>query len=104
MREDRHFLFVKYEDMKKNIRSSLRTIAAFLKKELTDEQLTLILNSCSLKSMRETLSESGTWRKDVVRKGIVGDWKNHFSAEESARFDQKYRERMAGTGLEFEFE
>ena len=39
-----------------------------------------------------------------VTQGMVGDWKNHFSAEESARFDQKYRERMAGTGLEFEFE
>ncbi|XP_078614167.1 sulfotransferase 6B1-like isoform X4 [Branchiostoma floridae x Branchiostoma japonicum] len=104
MRNDPHFLFVKYEDMKKDFRSSVKTIAAFLEKELTDEHLALILNSCSLESMRKTLAESGTWRKNVVRNGMVGDWKNHFSAEESARFDQKYRERMAGTGLEFEFE
>ncbi|XP_078614176.1 amine sulfotransferase-like [Branchiostoma floridae x Branchiostoma japonicum] len=104
MKDDPHFLFVKYEDMNKDFRSSVKTIAAFLEKELTDEHLTLILKSCSLESMRKTLAESGTWRKDVVRKGMVGDWKNHFSAEESARFDQKYRERMAGTGLELEFE
>ncbi|XP_078614181.1 sulfotransferase 1C2-like [Branchiostoma floridae x Branchiostoma japonicum] len=104
MRDDPHFLFVKYEDMKKDFHSSVKTVSAFLEKELTDEHLALILNSCSLESMRKTLAESDAWRKNVVRNGMVGDWKNHFSAEESARFDQKYRERMAGTGLEFDFE
>ncbi|XP_078614168.1 sulfotransferase 2B1-like [Branchiostoma floridae x Branchiostoma japonicum] len=104
MRDDPHFLFVKYEDMKKDFRSSVKTIAAFLEKELTDEHLALILNSCSLESMRKTLAESDTRRKNIVRNGMVGDWKNHFSAEESARVDQKYRERMVGTGLELDFE
>ncbi|XP_035693068.1 bile salt sulfotransferase-like isoform X5 [Branchiostoma floridae] len=104
MKDNPHFLFVKYEDMKKDFRSSVKTIAAFLEKELTDEHLASVMNSCSLESMRKTLAETGTWRKNIVRNGIVGDWKNHFSAEESARFDQKYRERMAETGLEFDFE
>ncbi|XP_078614172.1 sulfotransferase 6B1-like [Branchiostoma floridae x Branchiostoma japonicum] len=104
MRNDPHFLFVKYEDMKKDFRSSVKTIAAFLEKELTDEQLSLILNNCSLESMRKTLAESDAWRKNIVRNGMVGDWRNHFSAEESAMFDQKYRERMAGTGLVFDFQ
>ncbi|XP_035692517.1 amine sulfotransferase-like [Branchiostoma floridae] len=104
MRNDPHFLFVKYEDMKKDFRSSVKMIAAFLEKELTDENLASVLNSCSLESMRKTFSEFDIRRKVFVRNGAVGDWKNHFSAEESARFDQKYRERMAGTGLEFDFE
>eukprot|EP00058_Branchiostoma_floridae_P007959 XP_002593447.1 hypothetical protein BRAFLDRAFT_206592 [Branchiostoma floridae] len=110
MRDDPHFLFVKYEDMKKDIRSSVKTIAAFLEKELTDEHLALILNSCSLESMRKTLAEhytKGSCNISTslsVTQGMVADWKNHFSAEESARFDQKYRERMAGTGLEFDFQ
>ncbi|XP_066273358.1 sulfotransferase 1B1-like isoform X2 [Branchiostoma lanceolatum] len=102
--DDPHFLFVKYEDMKKDFRSSVKTIAAFLEKELTDEDLARVLTNRSLESMRKKLAESDDWRKIIVRKGIVGDWKNHFSAEESARFDQKYREKMAGSGLEFEFE
>ncbi|CAH1254039.1 SULT1B1 [Branchiostoma lanceolatum] len=104
MQDDPHFLFVKYEDMKKDFRSSVKTIAAFLEKELTDEDLARVLTNRSLESMRKKLAESDDWRKIIVRKGIVGDWKNHFSAEESARFDQKYREKMAGSGLEFEFE
>ncbi|CAH1244934.1 SULT2A1 [Branchiostoma lanceolatum] len=97
MKDDPHFLF--------DFRSSVKTIAAFLNKELTDDHLTHVLTTCSLESMSKTLAESDYgWRKNIVRKGVVGDWKNHFSAEESAKFDQKYRERMAGSGLEFEFE
>ncbi|XP_066267803.1 amine sulfotransferase-like isoform X1 [Branchiostoma lanceolatum] len=104
MKDDPHFLFMKYEDLKKDFRSSVKTIAAFLEKELTDEDLDRLLTSYSVESMRKTLAKSNGWRKNIVRKGVVGDWKNHFSAEESAKFDQKYRERMAGSGLEFEFE
>ncbi|CAH1244935.1 SULT2B1 [Branchiostoma lanceolatum] len=104
MKDDPHFLFMKYEDLKKDFRSSVKTIAAFLEKELTDEDLDRLLTSYSVESMRKTLAKSNGWRKNIVRKGVVGDWKNHFSAEESAKFDQRYRERMAGSGLEFEFE
>ena len=39
-----------------------------------------------------------------LRKGIVGDWKNHFTSEQSAMFDAVYQEKMRGTGLSFEFE
>ncbi|KAI8502863.1 sulfotransferase [Branchiostoma belcheri] len=102
-KDDPHFLFVKYEDMKKDFRLWVKTIAAFLEKELTDADMDRVLTSCSLESMRKRLAESLYWRKDIVRKGIVGDWKNHFSAKESDKFDQKYRKRMEGSGLEFEF-
>lgn len=33
--------------------------------------------------------------------GITGDWKNHFTVAQSARFDQLYAQRMAGTDLRF---
>ncbi|XP_078681021.1 sulfotransferase 1C2-like isoform X2 [Branchiostoma floridae x Branchiostoma belcheri] len=104
MRDDPHFLFVKYEDMRKDFRLWVKTIAAFLEKELTDADMDRVLTSCSLESMRKRLAESLYWRKDIVRKGVVGDWKNHFSAKESDKFDQKYRKRMEGSGLEFDFE
>ena len=38
-----------------------------------------------------------------MRKGVVGDWVNYFSEEQSAEFDAKYAQRMNGSGLEFEF-
>ena len=39
-----------------------------------------------------------------IRKGIVGDWKNIFSIDQSDRMDRKYESRMTGTGLDFEFD
>ncbi|GBO29082.1 hypothetical protein AVEN_184009-1, partial [Araneus ventricosus] len=35
----------------------------------------------------------------LVRKGIIGDWRNYFSPTQSARMDQKLKEKFAGTGL-----
>jgi hypothetical protein len=34
---------------------------------------------------------------EFVRKGIVGDWANHFSSDQAARLAAKFDERLAGT-------
>ena len=36
-----------------------------------------------------------------LRKGVVGDWKNHFSDEQLAEFNKLYESRLKGTGLQF---
>lgn len=48
--------------------------------------------------------ESAVFKEDAenitfVRKGIVGDWKNHFSPEQNERLEKKFRERMGDTEL-----
>jgi hypothetical protein len=37
-----------------------------------------------------------------LRKGDVGDWRNHFSPTLSAQFDDHYSHHFAGTGLEYD--
>ncbi|XP_055937574.1 sulfotransferase 1C2A-like [Argiope bruennichi] len=37
---------------------------------------------------------------NFIRKGIIGDWKNYFTEEQSKRLNQKFEERMKGTELE----
>ena len=49
-----------------------------------------------------------TWmtefKGDFIRKGQVGDWKNYFTEEQNKRFDSLYAKKIAGSGLEFEFD
>lgn len=35
-----------------------------------------------------------------IRKGIVGDWRNHFSEEQSERMNRKFFERSKGTEIQ----
>ncbi len=37
-----------------------------------------------------------------MRKGVIGDWKNYFTEEQSAHVDKL--ERLSGSGLQFDFE
>ena len=37
-----------------------------------------------------------------LRKGVAGDWREHFSPALSDEFDRLFEERMAGTGLAYD--
>lgn len=40
----------------------------------------------------------------VLRRGEIGSWKDRFTVAQSEAFDKLCRQRMAGSGLEFDFE
>ena len=40
----------------------------------------------------------------ILRKGVVGDWKNYFTPELNERFEKEVLSTIEGTGLEFDFE
>ncbi|XP_078604633.1 sulfotransferase 6B1-like isoform X1 [Branchiostoma floridae x Branchiostoma japonicum] len=100
MRDDPHFLFVKYEDLKKRMCSSVKRMAEFLDQPLSDADVQSILQSCSF----DAPSEPGTPLSYIKRKGVVGDWKNIFTEPQSEAFDKHFREKFGGTGLEFEYD
>ena len=39
-----------------------------------------------------------------MRKGIVGDWKNHFTVAQNTHFDVVINKRLSGTGLQLDYE
>ncbi|XP_078596297.1 sulfotransferase 1B1-like [Branchiostoma floridae x Branchiostoma japonicum] len=100
MKDDPHFLFIKYEDLRKKTFSSVKDIAAFLNKPLSDEDAEFVVKSCSF----ETPIEPGKKLAKIKRKGVVGDWKNNFTQPQSEAFDNHFKERFEGSGLEFEYE
>ncbi|GMR62061.1 hypothetical protein PMAYCL1PPCAC_32256, partial [Pristionchus mayeri] len=66
---------------------------------------------CSFKSMKsnKACSREGVASFDnkistFMRKGVVGDWKNYFTVNQNAAFEELYKKEVGGTGLTFEFE
>ncbi|XP_078684600.1 sulfotransferase 1B1-like [Branchiostoma floridae x Branchiostoma belcheri] len=105
MRDDPHFLFIKYEDMKKDLLSAVKNIAAFLEVDLDESTVKDIAEASTFNNMKPDLDGSNmAERQAIARKGIVGDWKNMFSPEQSQAFDAWYERKLGGTGISFDFE
>ena len=100
-----------YEEMKADLRGSVEKLAAFLGHDLDKETVESIAKQCTFSAMQknDAVNKSYTdkFRKETdarfMRKGVVGDWRNHFTEEQSARMDMLVAEKMAGTGLEYDY-
>jgi hypothetical protein len=106
-------LWVAYEQLQAECSVTISKIAAFLGVELSDELCAKVQAASSFSAMRKDASArdvkgqgtkgTSAGSASFFRKGEVGDWRNHFSAEESDQFDELYKQRMAGSGLTFDF-
>ena len=99
-RDDNNLLFLKYEDMKKDLPLAVSKIAAFMEIDLSDETITKIAELTTFDAMKKddtaNLSQAKRFHDEnggnkFMRKGVVGDWKNYLSAEQSAEIDKKWR-------------
>ncbi|XP_070538202.1 sulfotransferase 1 family member D1-like [Ptychodera flava] len=100
------FLFMRYEDLKKTPKESIKKIAKFLGKDLTDDQLNKAVRVTSfdyMKKANETvkgrdfyLRPTGVWQ----RKGVVGDWRNRFTVAQNEAFEKYYYGRMKELGID----
>ncbi|XP_059108465.1 sulfotransferase 2A1-like [Peromyscus eremicus] len=104
MRERDNFLVLSYEDMKKSTRGTIEKICDFLGKKLEPDELDMVLKYSSFQAMKEkNVSNFSLIIKDVIinglalmRKGVAGDWKNHFTVAQAETFDKVFQEKMAG--------
>ncbi|XP_063964317.1 sulfotransferase 1C4-like [Lytechinus pictus] len=111
-------LFLKYEDMKKDLTGAIQQIAEFMGKTLSDDVIDKIAEASTFKAMKNNpssnpdtilmkdIEQAGMEKpkdKSFMRKGVVGDWKNYFTDDQNKRFDELYKKQMADSGLEFEF-
>ena len=109
-KDNENVLFLKYEDLKKDLKGQVKIITEFLGFYLSDEEAETVAEKCTFQAMKANPNElmkkfSKLLKKGShLRKGIVGDWKNHFSEEQLEAFQKLYQSRLDGTGLEFEFE
>ena len=112
-KDDENVLFMKYEDMKKDLNNAVSKIASFMGVSLPSDVIAKITDLCSAENMRKDDTANMSWMKEFcdedgksifVRKGVVGDWKNLLSSEQSAQMDTIYAKKLEGTGFELDFE
>ncbi|KAJ1131272.1 hypothetical protein NDU88_009610 [Pleurodeles waltl] len=86
-----------------DLRGSVQKISTFVGKELDEKAIDAIVENASFKSMKENKMANFTLvpadlidQKDgsFIRKGISGDWRNHFTDQQKEHFDKVYKEKM----------
>lgn len=114
-RHESNILFLKYEEMKKDLPSTIVKCAKFLNATLTTEDVTKLCEYLSFENMlkNQAVNKQTYWKAEgaeintsykFIRKGQIGDWKNYMSAEMSDRFDKWIELNTRDTGLTFEYE
>ncbi|KAG9466235.1 hypothetical protein GDO78_016974 [Eleutherodactylus coqui] len=112
LKQERNILYMFYEDMLEDPKREIRKVMRFLGKDLSDDVLEKTCLHTSFKAMKEnpvtnyTAIDSSIMNQSVspfMRKGICGDWKNHFTVAQNERFDEYYQKEMSGTDLSFRF-
>ena len=82
-------------------------IANFLNKPLFDELINRIAEQCTFKNMKKNDISYKIRNEEsslLLRKGVVGGWKNYFTPELNERFEKEVLEKLKGTRLGFDFE
>jgi len=85
--QDQSNLFkVKYENLLLNQEAVIREIADFLNFKLGEKELDEIIRTTSFKNMASGRERGVEHRKSHERKGVIGDWRNHFNADHKRLF------------------
>jgi predicted RNA-binding protein len=90
-------LVIKYEDLKKDFEGQVAKISTFLgRSPPSSEQMVSLKKHCSFEEMQVNPSVNYSYWRELgiqkegespfMRKGIVGDWRSHFSLQQTDEF------------------
>ncbi|XP_056142654.1 sulfotransferase 2B1-like [Lampris incognitus] len=103
-------LYITYEEMVQDLPGAVRCFSDFLGRNLSEEAIQKIADHCCFDKMKTNrmsnyslVSEEfmDSSKSPFLRKGISGDWKNHFTPEQEANFSAIIRKEMEGEELVF---
>ena len=102
-------LILIYEEMKQDLRGHILKIASFLGVKLSDKVIDYITEKTTFQNMAKDPKYNMTDHADpknvdtskpkFMRKGIVGNWVEYFSQEQSDYVDSKYEQMFVPEGL-----
>ncbi|XP_053380226.1 sulfotransferase 1C2-like [Mercenaria mercenaria] len=99
---ERDVLVVQYENLKMDSLNQIRRIQTYLELNHSDERLRAVLEKCSLGNLKADV-ESGKIKTALIdeagksilyRKGIIGDWKNHFTVTQNEKIEAVMKEKF----------
>lgn len=110
IRNKPNVLFLRYEDMKKDLPKVIKKVADFLEKSLSEEQIQILTKHLSFESMKNNpavnyepvcelnrkfklIDEKGVF----MRSGTVGGYKTMMTPETIQQFDEWEKEKTCGT-------
>ncbi|XP_057609882.1 sulfotransferase 2A1-like [Chionomys nivalis] len=108
LQKDLNLLFVTYEELHQEPRLTIQKLSEFLGCPLRPEEEDVILEHCSFSFMsqsnmvnysllsNEIMDQS---KGKFLRKGVVGDWREHFTPELDKKFNAVYQSKMGDSGL-----
>ncbi|XP_066482996.1 sulfotransferase 1C2-like [Tiliqua scincoides] len=107
--KDHHpILYLFYEDMKMDPAHTIQKIAQFLELELPEPVLNQIIQHTNFESMKANpmvnytpFSHMDQTISPFIRKGIIGDWKEHFTVAQSEQLDVVIARELGGSNLMF---
>lgn len=101
-----HYMF--FEDMVENTDLEINKLCSFLGLSIQPElrqQITVQVHFDNMKkndmANYSTLEVMDFKISPFMRKGKVGDWKNHFTVAQNEKFDEDYKQKMKDPTLQF---
>lgn len=102
-KDDINMLFITYEEMIQDLHAAMKRIVEFLGKDLSEEQLDSVVKHSTFTNMRKIPQANyeqvpgellNHHQGKFMRKGTIGDWKNHFTVAQNERFDEVFKQEM----------
>ncbi|XP_068585864.1 cytosolic sulfotransferase 3-like [Cebidichthys violaceus] len=104
-----HYMF--YEDLVEDCGRGIDNLCCFLGLSPSSEEKDMITRRVQFDDMKKNdmVNHSNIrWmdfkKSSFIRKGKVGDWKNHFTVAQSETFDEDYKQKMKNPTLQFRTE
>ena len=107
--KDKNILFLMYENMKHDHAGNVAKLASFLDIQTDSQLIETVVRLSSFQSMTSNETTNFDWipqkadKPKHFRKGDIGDWRNHFSPEQSQQMDDLFMKKMKGSDLQFDF-
>jgi hypothetical protein len=100
-------MWISYEEMKADLPSAVARVSEFCQIQVGEADVASTVAASSFAAMKQVAEEEdaaklarGEWvKKNHIRAGVAGGWRQHFSDEQLAAFDLHHAARCEELGL-----